>query len=251
MYLYYQNCFPQSVDFGPVNIYSSGSGTAGKEFSLTCSATLTVKRDSQQSSDIPSMPFEWSFGPNNASLPSGVTPVAINNGDTYTSTLQFSPLRQSHAGIYTCRVGAGRLLMNSTMVTVNGPGISLTNLNYCIELYIFPAPAINIHIVIPTGGAPMLGHNALILSCGVHGLPKYVNSSITYAWTKNNGTQTQIQVGTDPSLQTLSFYPLKLSDAGQYTCQATVISPYLDLNNITVMESHNITCPSESISCYG
>ena len=103
-----------------MNIYSSGSGTAGEEFSLTCSASLTIKGNSQQSSDIPSMPFEWFFGPNKASIPSGVTPMAINNGDTYTSTLQFSPLSQSHAGNYTCRLGAGRLLVNSTMVTVNG-----------------------------------------------------------------------------------------------------------------------------------
>ena len=99
---------------------SSDSNIVGEEFSLTCSATLTVIRDSQQSSDIPSSPFEWFFGPNNASLPSGVIPVAINNGDTYTSTLQFFPLIQSHAGKYTCRLGAGRLLVNSIMVTVNG-----------------------------------------------------------------------------------------------------------------------------------
>ena len=104
-----------------MTIYSSGSNIVGEEFSLTCSATLTVKQGSQQSSHIPSAPFEWSFGPNNVSLPSSVTPTAVNhNGTTYTSTLQFSPLNQSHAGIYTCRLGAGRLLMNSTMVTVNG-----------------------------------------------------------------------------------------------------------------------------------
>ena len=104
-----------------MTINSSGSNIVGEEFSLTCSATLTVKRDSQQSSDISSSPFEWFFGPNNASLPSGVTPMAIKNGDTYTSTLQFFPLIQSHAGNYICRFGAGRLLVNNIiMVTVNG-----------------------------------------------------------------------------------------------------------------------------------
>jgi hypothetical protein len=37
----------------------------------------------------------------------------------YSSTLQFSPLSQSHAGMYTCRLGPGRLV-NSVAITVNG-----------------------------------------------------------------------------------------------------------------------------------
>ena len=86
----------------------------------------------------------------------------------------------------------------------------------------------------------MLGQSGFFLSCRVRGLSKNLNPSITYIWTKNNGTQTQMQVGTDPNH--LHFSPLKLSDAGQYSCQATVISPYLDLNNITVIDFHNVTC---------
>ena len=70
---------------------------------------------------MPPPTFEWFFGPNgNAPLPSSLTtPATVLNSHTYTSTLQFSPLSQSHAGNYTCRLGAGRLV-NSTMVTVNG-----------------------------------------------------------------------------------------------------------------------------------
>ena len=90
----------------------------------------------------------------------------------------------------------------------------------------------------------MLGQNGFILSCRVHGLPKNLHPSIAYIWTKDNSTQTQIQAGADPNH--LYFSPLKLSDAGQYICQATVSSPYLDLN-ITVIDSHNVTCLSESI----
>ena len=58
-------------------------------------------------------------------IPSGVTPVptvmsSSSNStiDTYTSTLQFTPLTQSHEGMYTCRIGAG-VLTNSAIVTVN------------------------------------------------------------------------------------------------------------------------------------
>ena len=58
------------------------------------------------------------------------------------------------------------------------------------------------------------------------------NPSITYQWTKNNGTQTQ--VGTD---RVLSFSPLRLSDAGWYTCQATTAGPC----NITGMHMQDVT----------
>ena len=102
-----------------MNITQSDSNTAGEIFSLTCSATLNT--DSPPSFIVPSPTIEWFFGPNsNASLPSGVTPTeTVLNSRTYTSILQFSPLNQSHAGNYTCRLGAGRLVNNNT-VTVNG-----------------------------------------------------------------------------------------------------------------------------------
>ena len=110
------------MDFGPVSISPSDSNTAGKNYSLMCSASLITKGSYvQQSQDIPSQPFEWFFGPSgNAPLPSGLTTTATNNSITYTSTLQFFRLSQSlHTGNYTCHLGAGRLV-NSAMVTVNG-----------------------------------------------------------------------------------------------------------------------------------
>ena len=115
------------MDFGinhlsePVILSSSGSGIAGEDYSLTCSATLADPVP-LPSNYIPTPTFEWFFGPNgNASLPSGVTPMATTLGSnhTYTSSLQFSPLAQSHPGMYTCRLGVG-ILANSTMVLVNG-----------------------------------------------------------------------------------------------------------------------------------
>ena len=84
----------------------------------------------------------------------------------------------------------------------------------------------------------MLGQNGYSLTCGAVGVGN-LNPSITYQWTKSNGTQTQLQAGA-----ILSFSPLRLSDAGQYTCQATVSSPYLN-NNITRMDSQNVTLQSE------
>ena len=70
---------------------------------------------------MPPPDFEWFYGSNgNALLLSGLTPtVTVLTSGVYTSTLQFSPLSQSHTGDYTCRLGVGSLV-NSAMVTVNG-----------------------------------------------------------------------------------------------------------------------------------
>ena len=105
-----------------VAISPSGSSTAGNLYSLICSATLYPNRNPPlPDPNIPSPIFKWFFGPNgNAPLPSGLTTMAtVLNSGTYTSTLQFSPLSQSHAGNYTCRLGAGSLV-NSNMFTVTG-----------------------------------------------------------------------------------------------------------------------------------
>ena len=87
----------------------------------------------------------------------------------------------------------------------------------------------------------MLGQSDYSLTCGVTGAEN-LDPSITYQWTKNNGTLTQIQVGADPRV--LSFSSLRFADAGRYTCQATVSSPYLN-NDITMTDSQDITLQSE------
>ena len=93
-----------------------------------------------------------------------------------------------------------------------------------------------------------MGQSGYSLMCGVTGAEN-LNPSVSYQWTKNNGTLTQIQVGADPSV--LSFSPLRLSDAGRYTCQATVSSPYLS-SDITVMDTQDVTLQSEliNLSCH-
>ena len=82
----------------------------------------------------------------------------------------------------------------------------------------------------------MLGQSGYSLTCDVS-VTGAVNTSISYQWIKNNGTHTQVQVGTD---RVLSFSPLRLSDAGRYTCQATV-SPC----SITTMDTQDVTLQGE------
>ena len=87
----------------------------------------------------------------------------------------------------------------------------------------------------------MLGQS-YSLTCGVTGVEN-LDSSITYQWTKNNGTtQTQVPNGDIPKI--LSFSTLRFSDAGRYTCQATVSSPYLS-NDITMMDTHDVRIQSK------
>ena len=81
----------------------------------------------------------------------------------------------------------------------------------------------------------MLGQSSYSLTCGVT-VTGTAYPSITYQWTKDNGNQT-IQVGTG---RVLSFSPLRLSDAGRYTCQATV-----NLCSLTKMGIQNVTLQSE------
>ena len=101
----------------PVTLTASGPGVVGNNFSLTCSAKLIDPIPLPTTVPFPT--FEWFFGLNgNTSLPSGVMPMGtvLKSGYIYSSTLQFTPtLSHSHAGMYTCRLGAGRLV-NSTVV---------------------------------------------------------------------------------------------------------------------------------------
>ena len=109
------------VTFSPST--GSTATTAGqRDYSLTCSVTLF--EPSRLPSDVPSPNFQWSFD-GSTSLPSGVTAMVTvmsssnSTSETYTSILQFSPLSQTHAGMYTCRLGPGRLT-NSVVITVYG-----------------------------------------------------------------------------------------------------------------------------------
>ena len=113
--------FGITFDASHVTLSPSGPGIVGNSFTLRCSATLTSPIPLP--SNVSSPTFEWFFDTEgNSLLPSGVTPTetTLKSGYIYTSILFFSPvLNESHAGVYICRLGAGRLA-NSMLVSVNG-----------------------------------------------------------------------------------------------------------------------------------
>ena len=93
-------------------------------------------------------------------------------------------------------------------------------------------------------GIPTAGENYQ-LTCAVLGAEN-LNPTITYQWTKNN-----IQMQIKSNSETLSFTPLRLSDAANYACTVTIASSYLtgdisvmNFQEVTVQSEHNYVIPS-------
>ena len=98
--------------------------------------------------------------------------------------------------------------------------------------FLFLAPKISTHITdsinkpFPTAGEDYR------LFCGILAGTEGLNdeiTSITYQWTRNGDSY---QVGTGSS--TLSFSPVRLSDAANYSCSITIASSYLTGNIFTM-----------------
>ena len=220
-----------------MSVFPAGNTTrtVGENFNLQCSVDIAPNPLPE---NVPTPSFEWFFGSNNTSLPSGVTLSSVtSSGNTYTSILQFSPLQESHTGMYTCRLGGNARLANNAIITVNGKLHHSTCMSFT-KIAISPVPTFSVQITI--SGTPILGQNMYTLTCD-ESLPHNFNPTITYQWSKDNGTRTQVG-----KMNTLSFSSLKLSDAGEYTCLVTASASYLS-NNITSSESLNIRFQSESV----
>ena len=65
---------------------------------------------------------------------------------------------------------------------------------------------------------PQIGLSDYTLMCTISGA---LNRNASYQWFKDNGTQMQRFVVTNSSILSFSF-PLKLSDAGNYTCEISI-----------------------------
>ena len=90
-----------------VSISTSGTNTAGGNYSLECYATVT------ESTDQPTI--TWLDAMNNP------VPSEMVNTTGFMSTLTFDPLAVSHSGTYTCRVAVGGAVQTATeAVAVQG-----------------------------------------------------------------------------------------------------------------------------------
>ena len=98
-----------------------GNRSVGEtNFTLTCSADIVLRSDS------PHPTFEWFFGPTNTTVhnSSNMSTVTNSTRNTYTSTLHFVQLQESHAGLYTCRLGGNQRLATATTITFNGESMA-------------------------------------------------------------------------------------------------------------------------------
>ena len=77
------------------------------------------------------------------------------------------------------------------------------------------------------------------LICAVSGIEN-LNATISYQWTKNSNGLTQDNANTN----TLSFTPIRLSNAANYVCMVTITSGYLN-DNIVTMDSQEIRVQCE------
>ena len=111
----------------------------------------------------------------------------------------------------------------------------------------FCGTAPSISVLINSNGAPMLGQSNYSLVCIVNGTGQLDPTINTYQWTKNNGTNVEQILGENSAILPFSN-PLKLSDAGQYTCRvnASYNSSYLDeILVVEDLDTLNITLESE------
>ena len=237
----------------PVLISSYGSSIAGETYFLICSATLYPNRNPPlPDPSIPSPTFEWFYGPDgNASLPSGLTPGATTlDGSTYTSKLEFSPLHQSHAGNYTCRLGAGNLTRNIIISTVSGKYKIIIEASILSTDLINPNQSTHVHNIVPSISVTItanlratleVGQTGNTLICEVTGAEK-LSPTITYNWTRNNKTISK----SDGNSKTLNLSPLQLSHAGSYACNVNVSSALLSSSiSASSYRSANVTIQSE------
>ena len=93
---------------------------------------------------------------------------------------------------------------------------------------------------ITTSGVPAVAQNQdYILTCKAL-IADHLCPFVSYRWAKDNGTITQPENGT------IIFSPLRLSDAGQYTCQAIVCSIRFT-NEVTLTKSYEVRIQSKFI----
>ena len=100
---------------------------------------------------------------------------------------------------------------------------------YCLSP--FPDPSISVILASPAQN-PVAG-SMYSLTCTVTGAERLTGSTITYKWFKDGA------VVSNQTMHTLSFPSLSFSDAGDYTCQATVMSSLLS-GSISTSNSNSV-----------
>ena len=100
---------------------------------------------------------------------------------------------------------------------------------------VFSSPDPTITVSVASSVATPMAGSMYSLTCTVTGAEGLTDAGamVTYQWLKNGA------VVLDQTMATLSFSPLTFSDAGSYTCQATVTSSLLISGTTTTAPSNS------------
>ena len=209
---------------GPVEAGSGG-------LTLTCTVHETISG----LTNMPSAHWMGPSGPVTSGEDSVMTQTVLDN-TTANVTVTFSSLHTSHAGEYTCQgtvvtpAGVENATINSTVnVTVSCKccGSCLSS-SYILCICVSPpVPTPSLDLSVPSG--PLYEGTSQTLICSVI-LPDTVDTDVTVdvQWTpaasSDHATTSNVSNTRPPFISTLTFRPFNMSDAGQYSCEATADS---------------------------
>ncbi|XP_019858997.1 PREDICTED: uncharacterized protein LOC105314694 [Amphimedon queenslandica] len=192
-----------------VSIFSSQPVFAGQLYSLNCTVTIAAG----------DLNITWLDGSGNELTEgNGISFNLITISDTVQGyNLIFNLLDYSDIGVYTCQA---RLTIDRGVDLLYGNGFANTTVGIKI-----PLPQVSIF---PDGNSPFIRGTIRTVNCSIVFTPPLpTNPNVSFTLFKdgaqvsfeNNSRVIAVQIGTTGAL---TFQPLNFSDAGNYTCTATV-----------------------------
>ena len=113
--------------------------------------------------------------------------------------------------------------------------------DFNVSAYVLSSPDPTITVSIESSVATQTVGSMYSLACTVTGAERLTDAMVTYQWLKNG------DILSDETMMTLSFQSLVISDAGSYTCKATVTSSLLSAPITTALSNSldvRLTCRS-------
>ena len=227
---------PSSVPVPIPSITVTGTATAGTTLSLTCDYTLSPSVDTS-----PHTAVTWMVD----GTAVDTSPDRISTGG---ATLSFSPVATSDSGRYTCQL---TVTTSQTHVTVQGP-VESTEKEITVEgNYIYgngivfqcslPPALPNPVVMISPVDTTVTAGDLFTVQCTMTVIP-YLAVQPTVELLGPDGS---VLATTNMDLMVdLTLNPVRTSDAGQYTCRASVVIASVSVD-VSGQSSSTLTVESE------
>ena len=218
---------------------SGGDTVAGEQYTLTC--TVTVPDGLTGTPTV-----EWTGDEGKTRVTEG---RADTSGSVTTLTLTFNPLQDSQDGDYTCSatlpvpemdpvigmnvftldvVGMSQYMCILVFFTCQCTLCLISLWQLCIQVHYYQLlrcvylsslhPAPEVTVTVSAIGAPIVGGTSYSLTCD-HDAPQSLMATVQSTLTTPDATIITSLPHT--------FNPLLVTDGGQYSCTATVSSPFV------------------------